>query len=307
MELYDGPGSFFEMGHHPAPGAEPLRGGQDIRGRPLQPVLGDPRRRAKPAGRQRPRPGADIQPRPLQSPEETECTLSRFAASFPYPMQIMAPDGTLVLVNGAWQRMFKFSDAATAKMLGTYNILTHPLIEKWGMKEGVLRLFRGEPVQWKDVKVPLQEISDGLADGELVTETVYQNILSFPIYDDAAQMTHIAIIYITSRLYDGREDLEKGREYMENHWREKFDLPAVASAAGLSRSQFEKLFKARTGATPHQYYLQIKIAILQKKIKDSNLSIAQAFEECGMEYNSHYAGLFKKRTGMTPMAYRKSG
>jgi len=261
----------------------------------------------RPAGRKAARPRKGGRPRSLESPAKTECTLARFAASFPYPMQIMAPDGTLVLVNGAWRAMFKFSDAATAKMLGTYNILTHPLIEKWGMKEDVLRLFRGEPVQWKDIKVPLQEISDQLADGELVTETVYQNILSFPIYDTAGRMTHIAIIYITSRLYDGREDLEKGREYMENHWREKFDLPAVASAAGLSRSQFEKLFKARAGVTPHEYYLTVKIAMLQKKLKDSNRSIAQAFEECGMEYNSHYAGLFKKRTGMTPMAYRKNG
>ncbi len=249
--------------------------------------------------------GAEV--RTLELLSETECTLSRFAAFFPYPMQIMTPDGTLAIVNDAWQSMYKICGAALAKMIGHYNILTHPLIEKWGMKDDVLRLFRGEPVQWKDARVPLQEISDILGDGEMVNQIVYQDIISFPVFNDVNKMICVVIIYIPSRLYCGRDEVIKSREYIENHWQEKFDLEAASKASGVSRGHIQKLFKLHMGISPHAYYLDIKINRLQKKLMDSNLSISQAFEECGMDYNSYYVGIFKKRVGMTPMECRKNG
>jgi transcriptional regulator GlxA family with amidase domain len=129
--------------------------------------------------------------------------------------------------------------------------------------------------------------------------------LWFSDYDDSHRMTFVVIIYIISRLYNGKAEITKGREYLENHWRAKFDLNAAAKASGLSRGHFEKLFKTHTGFTPHEYYLNIKIRMLQKKLIDTNLSVSRAFEECGMEYNSHYLGVFKDRTGMPPMQYRK--
>ena len=166
-------------------------------------------------------------------------------------------------------------------------------------------LFRGEQVQWKDMKVPLQEISDLFGEGKLTTGIIYQDIFGFSIYDDSHRMTFVIIIYITSRMYSGKEEITKGKEYIENHWLTKFDLDAAAKASGLSRGYFEKLFKTHTGFTPHDYYLNIKIRMLQKKLIDSNLSVSRAFEECGMEYNSYYVGVFKDRTGMPPMQYRK--
>jgi transcriptional regulator GlxA family with amidase domain len=143
-------------------------------------------------------------------------------------------------------------------------------------------------------------------DGELATEIVYQDIISFPIYNDLHRMTHVVIIYTTARLYSGKEEIARGKEYIENHWQEKFNLEAAAKASGLSKGHFEKLFKTHTGLSPHTYYLDIRIRMLQKRLMDSSLSIAQAFEECGMDYNSHYVGIFKEWTGMTPMEYRKN-
>lgn len=243
-----------------------------------------------------------ISPSPFS---EMDCSLARFATFFPYPMQIMAPDGTVLLFNDALKKMFRISDTAADILIGRYNMLKFPMMEKWGLKDDIARLFRGELVHWKDMKVPLQEISNLFGDGELATETMYQDIFGFPIFDDFHRMTLVVIIYIVSRLYSGKEEIAKGREYLENHWRMKFDLDASAKASGLSKKHFEKLFKTHTGFTPHQYYLDIKIRMLQKKLMDFNLSVTRAFEDCGMEYNSYYVGVFKQYTGMTPMEYRK--
>jgi transcriptional regulator GlxA family with amidase domain len=44
---------------------------------------------------------------------------------------------------------------------------------------------------------------------------------------------------------------------------------------------------------------------VKEKLIDTNLSIFQAFNECGMEYNGHYAKVFKELTGYSPSEYRK--
>lgn len=48
-----------------------------------------------------------------------------------------------------------------------------------------------------------------------------------------------------------------------------------------------------------------KINKLKEKLLDSNLSIAQDFTTCNMDYNGHSARLFKEKVGVSPSAYRK--
>jgi AraC-like DNA-binding protein len=38
---------------------------------------------------------------------------------------------------------------------------------------------------------------------------------------------------------------------------------------------------------------------------DPNLTIAQAFTACNMDYNGHSARVFKEKTGVSPSVYRK--
>lgn len=41
------------------------------------------------------------------------------------------------------------------------------------------------------------------------------------------------------------------------------------------------------------------------KLADSNLSVGQAFEACGLHYHSYYARLFRTQTGCSPSEYRR--
>ena len=109
-----------------------------------------------------------------------------------------------------------------------------------------------------------------------------------------------------SNIVNGTELGKKAKEYIENHWLEKFDLNEAAKAACFSRAHFTKLFKKHTGITPHEYYINYKINKLKEKLLDTNLSITQAFAVCNMEYNGHTAGLFREKTGVSPSDYRKA-
>jgi AraC-type DNA-binding domain-containing proteins len=93
--------------------------------------------------------------------------------------------------------------------------------------------------------------------------------------------------------------------YIETHWLDKFDIDAVAGEACLSVSHFSHIFKAYTGLTPHCYYINIKIEKIKDNLLNMDLSVDEAFSECGVDYHGYYAALFKKKTGFSPSEYRK--
>ncbi len=84
-------------------------------------------------------------------------------------------------------------------------------------------------------------------------------------------------------------------------------LPSVAYCANelnLSANYFGDLVKKETGKTA-QEYIQFKlIDIAKEKIFDGNKTVNQIAYELGFKYPQHFARLFKKQVGQTPLAYR---
>ena len=122
---------------------------------------------------------------------------------------------------------------------------------------------------------------------------------------NADAIEYFAAVFIFKKIYRGKEEIALAKEYIETHWQEPFDLSETAKTAYLSKAHFTKLFKKHTGVTPHEYYTNYKISKLKEKLLDTNLSIAQAFAACNMDYNGHSARVFKNKTGLSPSAYRK--
>ena len=83
-------------------------------------------------------------------------------------------------------------------------------------------------------------------------------------------------------------------------------MDEVAAAVNLSRYHFARIFKKQTGRTPYAYYLDVKIGRIKEKLHDNNLSISQAFAECGADYNGSIAKVFRKKVGMSPTEFRQS-
>jgi AraC-like DNA-binding protein len=229
--------------------------------------------------------------------------LARVIECFPYPIQIYAPDGTSVLVNKAM--LAEYRAISPDIVVGKYNIFKDPDVIATGQINTLKRAFRGETVFFPDVRVPLEGIAERYGIQDLDVEAVYQDITVFPIMDDEKRVIYVATLLINRRVYRGKDEIEKAKEYIETHWKERFDLSETAKAACLSKAHFTKLFKKHTGVTPHEYYINYKIGKLKEKLLDTNLSIAQAFADCNMDYNGHSARVFKNKTGVSPSAYRK--
>ena len=229
--------------------------------------------------------------------------LARVIECFPYPIQVYAPDGTSVLVNKAM--LAEYRAVSPDMVVGKYNLFKDPDVIATGRIHTLKRAFRGETVFFQDVRVPLEAIAERYGIQDLDVEAVYQDITVFPILDDEKRVIYVAALLINRRVYRGKNEIEKAKEYIETHWKERFNLSETAKAACLSKAHFTKLFKKHTGVTPHEYYTNYRISKLKEMLLDTNLSIAQAFAACNMNYNGHSARVFKDKTGVSPSAYRK--
>lgn len=243
----------------------------------------------------------------FQSAFGNEDLLFQIVDLFPMPIEIFSPDGTTVYANRAFLEEYNIS--GLEQIIGNYNILEDPVVnDELGLREYVSRAFQGETLSVSDIKVPFNDMSSRYEtrNSDFDIQAMYKDITSFPIWDQKKNITYIVNVFVTTRMYQGRSDIAKAREYIETHWKEEFSMDKVASAINLSRYHFARLFKKHTAMTPYSYYQDVKIRMLKQTLCDKSTSISQAFAACGVDYNGNYARLFKEKVGMTPSQYRKT-
>ncbi|MDD4753004.1 MAG: helix-turn-helix domain-containing protein [Desulfitobacteriaceae bacterium] len=232
--------------------------------------------------------------------------LFQIAEIFPIPVQIFGPDGEIVFVNEATLKMWNVRD--TSLIMGEYNLRRDPLVnDEFNLRDEIRRTFEGELVLIEDIRLPLEsfwELYKTRSDAYDI-EAIYTDILNFPVLAADGTLAYVVCIFFTSRVYNGRPEVAKSREYLENHWREEFDAAGLAQLVHLSPSQLSRLFKKHTGLTPYGYYQEIKINRLKEAMLDKTLSISEAFISCGFEYPGNSTRFFKEKTGMSPSEYRK--
>ena len=237
---------------------------------------------------------------------ESEEQLFQTAELFPIPIQIFKRNGDIVFINESVLKMWNVKD--TSQIIGKYNLIRDPFANgQPELKEGIRKAFKGETVLIPDVRIPLENFWEWYKTRSPVydIEAIYTDILNFPVVGADGKMAYMVAIFFTSRIYQGKSEVAKAREYLENNWREEFNIDSIAKAARISSSHLVRLFKKHTGMTPYSYYQEIKVSRLKEALRDKNLSVSQAFLSCGFEYPGNFSRFFKEQVGMTPSQYRK--
>jgi len=85
-----------------------------------------------------------------------------------------------------------------------------------------------------------------------------------------------------------------------------FNLQQVAEVANLSKHYFLKLFASQTGMTPQQYYEKTKTNHAKTMIALGTKTLTEIAYELGYSSQSYFSAQFKKHTGITPSAYKKT-
>lgn len=98
------------------------------------------------------------------------------------------------------------------------------------------------------------------------------------------------------------KSIKKAIEYLSEKLDQKVSLQDVATAAGLSRYHFLRVFKKSTGITPHHYRTQKRID-RAKIFMLRGMPLTQVALESGFTDQSHLTNKFKQYTGVTPKQY----
>lgn len=222
---------------------------------------------------------------------------------FPYPIGVYARDGTMVMVNRAMLREFDFPSKDV--LIGKYNIFKDAETEKAGLSALVRDIFDEKTREVTYIKVPVKSIRKSYKTGKTDIYAMYQDAVAFPIFDKAGNVLYVGVLFITRRIYKGNPGIARAVEYLEDNWNKPYNLKETAKATNMSPYHFSRVFKNNTGLTPYGYYMKKKIERLTEMLHDSNNTIREVFNACGMPYSGHSFSVFKKYVGVTPKQYRE--
>jgi len=82
-------------------------------------------------------------------------------------------------------------------------------------------------------------------------------------------------------------------------------LADIAASCGLSPTVFARRFKQSTGMPPHQHLVQLRVE-RAKRLLEGGLPIVEVALACGFAHQEHLTGTFRRFTGSTPAAFRRS-
>ncbi|OOM70718.1 multiple antibiotic resistance protein MarA [Clostridium puniceum] len=114
---------------------------------------------------------------------------------------------------------------------------------------------------------------------------------------DSFTQTNLCISY-------KREDtlIRKAKDMIHCNLENVLRLDDICKELNMSKFQFIRLFKANTGISPYQYFLNCKVE-LAKKLIEKNRDVYSAVVECGFVDLTHLNKYFKSIYGITAFEY----
>jgi len=107
-----------------------------------------------------------------------------------------------------------------------------------------------------------------------------------------------------TRLSIHHPGLIKAIELMQSHTEEPLPLAQLATAAGLSLRQMERLFKHHFGLRPAQYYLDMRLKKAQTLLQQTSLSTFAIATACGFNSTSYLAKRYRLKFLISPRQER---
>jgi len=103
-----------------------------------------------------------------------------------------------------------------------------------------------------------------------------------------------------------RKALRGALRYINDNLDSKLTWLEIAAHISVEAFGFGRKFKLSTGMTPHQYVIRCRVRHAMKMLARDELSLTDIALEVGCSCQSHLTTLFRKYTGTTPGAFRRS-
>ncbi|MFC9708754.1 response regulator [Paenibacillus sp. NPDC056933] len=104
-----------------------------------------------------------------------------------------------------------------------------------------------------------------------------------------------------------RELIELTKQLIREHYDdEQLSLQDLSRKAGVSPSHLSKIFSQETGQTMNEFLTATRMGKAKELLRTTRCKTFEIAYQVGYNDQHYFSNLFKKVTGMTPMAYRKA-
>jgi AraC-like DNA-binding protein len=97
--------------------------------------------------------------------------------------------------------------------------------------------------------------------------------------------------------------MQDALNFMNANYKKRLNLRMLAEKACMHPRHFGRLFKQKTGLTPHRYMLELKIEKAKDYVLLWNQSPTNAAQDLGFYDYSHFYQAFKRFTGKSPKEF----
>lgn len=99
-------------------------------------------------------------------------------------------------------------------------------------------------------------------------------------------------------------EVKNAQEFIESNYQDKISVDQLADKFAVGRRSLERRFKKATGNTIAEYIHRVKIEAAKKELELGSKNVNEVMYDMGYSDNKNFRTLFKKFTGLSPMAYR---
>ncbi len=104
----------------------------------------------------------------------------------------------------------------------------------------------------------------------------------------------------SSQVGEAENLVERAKFLMQENVSASMRVEEVGERLGVGQEKFYEAFKAYTGMTPYQYFIQLKILKAKELLAEPDASVKEVAFTLGFEDPYYFSRLFKKKTGLAP-------
>lgn len=95
-------------------------------------------------------------------------------------------------------------------------------------------------------------------------------------------------------------------QFIQEHLSEDLSVEVLADRLSMSSRNFSRVFTKETGIPPAKYVEKVRVEAARRRLEESNLSLDQVAEECGLINANGLRRLFVRHLNTSPGIYRKN-
>ncbi|NCB91079.1 MAG: AraC family transcriptional regulator [Clostridia bacterium] len=101
------------------------------------------------------------------------------------------------------------------------------------------------------------------------------------------------------------ESIKTVLAYITRHYPEKLYIQDLSSLVNMNEQYFCRFFKKAIGKPPIDYINDYRLTKAMHFLENTELPVTEVSLECGFNNMGNFQRLFKRKTGTTPLQYRK--